>query len=278
MIIKVLFLSIFSWSAPLKVDATFSILADMVRQIAPDVEARALVGADSDVHAFEPAPGDLKAIAKADLIVMNGMGLDHWMDRLIKATHYRGELVVAMTGVQVLRNDPHCWQDPLCGIQYVENMSKALQKLRPERALDIAQKSEAFKTQIRAVYERHKKEFDAIPVEQRRILTSHDSLAYFGRAYGVEILTLRGPTTASESSASDLARMTKMIKEQKLKVAFFENSGEDRALRQLAKDYGIRIGGTLYTDSLSKKVEGSTYLKMIETNASRVLEQLRVQK
>ncbi len=263
-------------ASPIKTNVTFSVLADMVNTVAgAEATVKSLVAADSDVHVFEPSPRDVQTIASADLVVLNGLGLDGWMDRLLRAANHKGHRIVASAGATLLKNDPHCWQDPLCGIAYVENIKRGLVELRPDRKQEIELRAAEYILQIRAILEKYRTLFAAIPANERKILTSHDSLGYFGRAYEIEIFTLRGPTTASEGSAGDLANTAKLIRDKKLKVAFFENIGDDRALRQLAKDSGLRLGGTLYTDSLSKQAEGATYLKMIETNASRVLQQLQ---
>ena len=266
---------------PLRVVASFSILADLLRNVGGDaVEVTALVGPDADAHVFEPTPTDAKRLADADLVVVNGLGFEGWLDRLVRASGYRGLVVVASAGIEPRRLgsavDPHAWQDPAHVRRYVINLRDALMKARPAQAPMFQQRGARYIDQLVALDAKLRKTFDAIPQAKRRVITSHDAFGYFGAAYGIEFLSPQGISTDSEASAAAVARLVEQIRRQGVGAVFVENITDPRLVDRIAREGGVRVGGRLYSDALSKPgTEADTYLKLFAHNAATLEAGLR---
>jgi zinc/manganese transport system substrate-binding protein len=260
----------------LKVVATITILGDMVAQVGRDhVALTTLVGPDGDAHAFEPSPADAKALSAADLVVVNGFGLEGWMDRLIKASGYYGPIVVASQGVNPRYidedgkavPDPHAWQDLGNGHRYVVNIETALVKADPTRAADYQAAAETYLAAIDAMDRHVRSEIAEVPPDQRRVVSSHDAFGYFGQAYGVEFAAPQGVGEEAEPSAADMKKLIDQIRSEHIKVLFFENALSPRLVEQIGRETGAVVGGTLYADALSPPDgPASTYLDMFRHN------------
>lgn len=275
---------------PLPVVTSFSILADLVKVIGGShVEVTSLVGPNADAHVFDPTPADAKRLANAKLVVINGLGFEGWMDRLIKSSGYRGSVIVASRGVKTIQEaaghghqhghshaaDPHAWQNPLNVKQYVQNIRIALAAAKPAAAQEFEQRAQAYSRDLDALDQSIRERLKPIPVAQRRIVTSHDAFGYFAAAYNVKFYPLQGLSTGSEPSAADVVRIIDQIKKNKVSAIFVENISDARVLERITKESGARIGGTLYADALSEPGTAvDTYLKLIEHNAATIIKGL----
>lgn len=271
---------------PLQVVASFSILADMVKEVGGDaVVVSTLVGPDGDAHVFEPRPVDARRVAKADLVFVNGLNFEGWMARLIKSSGYRGKVVVASQGVKPREMadahghghdhghdhdnvDPHAWQDIANGIVYVENIRAALTLARPEQATAINARAASYTAKLRETDAFVRETLGSVPADKRRVITSHDAFGYFGVAYGVELLSPQGRSTESEASASDVAALIRQMKARQVRAVFVENITSPRMIERIAREGGGVVGGRLYSDALSAGPEANTYLKMFHHNAT----------
>ena len=283
-------LALTSWTAsaqparPLRVVASFSILADWAKNIGGDaIDATALVGPDADAHVFEPSPADAKRLADADVVVVNGLGFEGWLDRLVRASGYRGPVVVASAGITPRRlgrqADPHVWQDLALARRCVLNVRDALVRARPAQAAAFAQAADQYLGRIAALDAEVRTSFDAIPKEQRRVITSHDAFGYFGAAYGIQFLAPQGMSTDSEASAAGVARLVEQIRRQGVRAVFVENITDPRLIDRIAREGGTTVGGRLYSDALSKPgTDADTYLKLFAHNATSIAAGLRVRK
>ena len=270
--------------AKLKVVASFSILADFVRNIGGErIDLVTLVGADTDAHAFVPTPAHARNVAAANLIFINGLGFEGWMTRLIKAAGSRADAVTATAGVKPLRMDdqkdghshgaidPHAWQSVANAKIYVGNIRDALVKADPAgrqtydaNAMAYAEKLDALEAEVRAAVAR-------IPADRRRIITSHDAFGYFAASYGVQFIAPSGVSTETEASARDVARIISQIKTQKIPAVFLENISSARLMEQIARETGARIGGKLYSDALSgPDGPAPTYIEMMRHNVRQL--------
>jgi zinc/manganese transport system substrate-binding protein len=259
----------------LSVVSTITILGDMVEQVgAGQVALTTLVGPNGDAHAFEPTPADVKALSTADLVVVNGLGLEGWLDRLIQASGYRGPIIVASEGVEPRQMeegasvaDPHAWQDLRNGHRYVENIEAALADADPSHAAAYRQAAEQYLRAIDAMDAEVRKAIGEVPPDRRKVVSSHDAFGYFGAAYGVEFEAPQGINEDAEPSAADMKRLIDQIRREDIKVLFFENALSPRLIEQIARETGARIGGTLYADALSEPGgPADTYLEMFEHN------------
>ncbi len=264
----------------LKVVASFSILGDMVHQIAGDnIELKTLVGPDGDAHVYEPSPADAKAIAAADLVVVNGLGFEGWLSRLIESSGYKGPVVIASSGVGALAfkgdgmaQDPHAWQSLANGRIYVANIRDALMKADGAHAAQYRDNAARYLRQLAELEEWVGHEIAKVPEAQRQVITSHDAFQYFAVAYGVHFIAPLGISTDSEASAADIARLIDQIRAQKIRAVFMENITDTRLIRQLESDGGAYVGGTLYSDALSR-ADGpaATYLAMFRHNVTQLV-------
>ncbi|MCK0198967.1 metal ABC transporter substrate-binding protein [Ancylobacter sp. 6x-1] len=292
--------------AKLPVVATFSILGDIVKQVGGDrLAVTTLVGPDGDTHVYQPTPSDAKAVANAKLVFENGLGLEGWIPRLVKASGSKAEPVVVTegvipryrtatepqddegaeaghdhdktgagkTGTDTAKDhdhgplDPHAWQNVANVEIYAGNIRDALISADPAGAEAYKAQAAAYIDKLKALDAEVRKTMAAIPASQRRIITSHDAFGYFGDAYGVTLLAPQGVSTEAEASAKDVGRIIKQIRQEKIPAVFLENITDPRLTQRIAKESGAKVGGTLYTDALSDdKGPASTYIDMIRNN------------
>jgi len=257
--------------------ASFSILADMVRQIAPAaIEVSVLVGADADAHVFQPTPTHGRRLAQAGLVVVNGLGYEGWIDRLVKVSGYRGPVVVASRGISPRQGgdhgtDPHAWQDLSLAQRYVATLRDAIAQRWPQHQAELIERSSAYLQRLNGLDRQVREQLGAIPRAQRRVITSHDAFGYYAAAYGVDFIAPQGWNTHSEPSAAAVARLIRQIKKDGVRALFVENISDPRLIQRIAQEAGVRVGGTLYSDALSAAGgPADTYLKLFEHN-TRVL-------
>lgn len=261
---------------PVKVVASFTVLADVVSQVGGrHVSVSSLVGPNGDPHEFEPSPADAKALKAAKVTFISGEGLEGWMERLISASGYEGKPVVVSEGIALrsmeedgqTMTDPHVWNSPVNVKVWVDNIEAALAKADPEDAADFKANATAYKAKLDAMNAYAQEKFAPIPEASRKILTSHDAFGYFGREYGVTFLSPLGLSTETEASAADIAKLIEQIKTEHVKAYFLENSNDSRLVQQIANATGAEPGGELYVESLSEKDgPAPTYEQMFRYN------------
>ena len=246
---------------PFDVVASFSILGDMVRQVGGDrIRVTTLVGPDSDAHVYQPTPADARAVAGARLLVVNGLGFEGWIDRLTEASGYKGRVVTATAGVKPLRLgesdqleiDPHAWQSLANTRIYVRNIADGLAAVDPGGTGIYSSNASRYMEEIEAIEAQVRETIDSLPVERRKVVTSHDAFGYLSAAYGIEFHAPVGFSTDAEPSAGDVARLIRQINREKIPAVFIDNISDRRLLDQIVRETGARIGGTLYSDALSK--------------------------
>ena len=270
-----------SATRPLRVVASFSILADLVANVAgPAAEVHALVGRDADAHVFQPAPADVKRVAQADLVVVNGLHFEGWLTRLVQTAGFKGRVLVCSDGLAPRRTgahpDPHAWQDLASARHYVARIRDALVQARPAQADALRRRAADYTTQIDVLDRQTRADFAALPPDRRRVVTSHDAFGHFAAAYGVEFLAAQRWNTDSEPSAADVARLIRQIRAQRATALFVENISDARLVQRIARETGAVVGGTLYSDALSAPgTAADTYLKLFQHNAQTLLAGLR---
>ena len=272
---------------PLPVVASFSILGDITARIGGDrIAVTTLVGPDGDAHVFEPGPRDLRAVAGARVLVVNGLGFEGWMARLEQASGFAGVAVVASNGVQPLGlsfgqddqagADPHAWQDVANAETYVRNIADGLERADPAGASIYRANAAAYVDELRALDAEIRATLGRIPESARVLVTSHGAFRYFASAYGVRVLPTQGLGTESEPSAADIARVITSIRAAGVRALFLENITDPRLLEQIASETGAVLGGTLFSDSLSPKGgPADSYLAMMRHNASAIAAALK---
>jgi zinc/manganese transport system substrate-binding protein len=272
-----------------KVVATFTIIGDLVNAVGGDaVTVTTLVGPDGDAHVFEPKPSDLAAVAGADLVVANGLGMEPWLERLTEAAAYQGPMLIASQGVIPLPfkeeanssgqmpDDPHAFQDLSNGRLYVKNIAAALATLTPKDAAAIAARAAKLDAEMAALDQELKTKLGTLPAGNRRILTSHDAFHYFAKAYGLDIQSIEGVSTDTEPSAADLAEIARQAQNGKVKAIFLENMSNPQLAQTISSESGVPVGGELVADALTKP-DGLAphYLDMFRYNLSELLKVLQ---
>ena len=265
---------------PLRVVASFSILGDMVREVAGErIALRTVAGPNVDAHTFQPRPSDAEALRGAALAVRNGLGFDGWFDRMVRSANWRGRMVTATDGLTPRRMpahshghghshggqqqagqqqgqprmvpDPHAWQDLRLGIRYVQAIAAALGAADAANAAAYAAAAEAYVARLTDLDTWVRAQIAAVPEARRVVVTSHDAFGYFGTAYGIRFLAPQGVSTEAEPSAAEVGRLIRQIRSERITAVFMENMGNPATLQRLAQEAGVRVGGRLYADALS---------------------------
>lgn len=256
----------------INVVASFSILADMVRNVGGDaVDVTVLVGPDGDAHVYAPTPADAKKVADAGLLVVNGLGFEGWMPRLLEASGSKAPIAVATTGIAARKlgghDDPHAWQSVVNAKLYVGNIRDALVAAAPDRAAAFKANAEAYLAKLDALDREVRTAVAKIPDGRRKVISSHRAFGYFADAYGVQFVAPLGVSTDSEPSARDIAEIITQIRADKIPAVFLENISDPRLIERIAAETGAKVGGTLYSDSLTgEKGEAPTYIDMVRHN------------
>ncbi|MCB1916883.1 MAG: zinc ABC transporter substrate-binding protein [Rhodocyclaceae bacterium] len=275
----------------LQVVASFSILADLCREIGGDrVHVHSLIAPGGDAHAYQPSPADARAVAEADLVVVNGLGFEGWIERLLESTRHRGELVVASDGARLIETeshghddghghghglDPHAWQDLSNARIYARNIALALSRADLDGASAYLGRYRTYAARLEALDMRYRARFATLPQARRRVVSSHDAFGYLGRAYGLEFVAPVGRSSAARPSAARLAALIQQIRDLNISAAFVENVADQRLIEQIRRETGARIGGTLYADSLSPAGgEAASYLQMMTHNLETLADAL----
>jgi zinc/manganese transport system substrate-binding protein len=256
----------------LNVVASFSILADFVRKVGGDsVNVAMLVGPEGDAHVYSPTPADAKKIAEAKLLFINGFGLEGWLPRLVQSAGGKAAIVTATDGITPLKlgpaPDPHAWQSVANAKIYVANIRDALAAAAPADAAAFRANADAYLAQLDKLDSEVRQAVATIPEAHRKVISTHRAFGYFAAAYGIEFIAPVGVSTESEPSARDIAGIITQIKKAKIPAIFLENISDPRLIQRIADETGARIGGTLYSDSLTaEKGEAPTYIAMVRHN------------
>jgi zinc/manganese transport system substrate-binding protein len=285
----------------LSVVASFSILADMTRQIGGDrITLRAIAGPDQDEHVFQPKPSDAAALANAALVIRNGLGFEGWLDRMIRSSGFKARMVTTTEGItpRIMEAhghdhggagrrhhhsvgprqvpDPHAWQDLGLAQHYIRNITAGLVAADPGGEALYRRNAEAYGARLAALDQWVRAEIAKVPAARRKIVTSHDAFSYFGDAYGVRFLAPQGVSTEAEPSAAEVGRLIRQIKAESITALFMENMSNPATLQRIAQETGLRVRGRLYADALSAETgPAPTYEAMFRHNLSLMVPAMR---
>lgn len=265
---------------PIQVVTSFSILENLVAELGGEqVEIVNLVGRNSDAHVYRPKPSDAIAIANADLVIMNGLGFEGWMSRLVENNGQASKKLIASTGVKTLVSDnevdPHAWQSFYNIKIYSNNITQALIEANPKFKDLFTQRNQVFLNKVNDLQQHMTQKINAIPKGQRLVVTSHDAFLYLGREFGIKFIAPVGFNTDMDPSAGDVATLIDQIKSQNVKALFVENISNPRLLKQIASETAVAVGGSLYSDALSEvDGEAPNYLTMMRHNIQSLADAL----
>ena len=256
----------------INVVASFSILGDFAKNVGGDrVNVTTLVGPNSDVHVYTPAPADAKKIADAKLVIINGLGLEGWLPRLVQSSGSKAAIVTATNGIAPRKlgsdADPHAWQSVVNAKIYVASIRDALIAADPAGASAYRANADAYLEKLDVLDREVRDAVAQIAQVRRKVISTHDAFGYFAAAYGVAFIAPQGVSTESEPSARDMAAIITQIKTEKIPAVFLENISDPRLMRRISAETGARIGGTLVSDSLtSENGDAPTYIDMVRHN------------
>src|SRR3954454_11537745 len=256
----------------IQIVASFSILGNFARNVGGDrVNVTTLVGPDSDVHVYTPAPSDAKRIADAKLVIVNGLGLEGWLPRLVQSSGSKATVVTASAGIMPLKlgsaADPHAWQSVPNARIYVTDIANALAGADPDDAESFRTQAKAYLERLEALDVEVRESVAKISPERRKVISTHDAFGYFAAEYGVQFIAPLGVSTETEPSARDIAGIISQIKAQKIPAVFLKNISDDRLIRRIAAETGSKVGGTLISDGLTgEKGPAPTYIDMVRHN------------
>ncbi len=260
-----------------------SIFADIASTIGDTlIESVSIVPIGGDPHIYEPTPGDVQLLNKADLILQNGLTFEGWISDLIKNSGSKASVVTITEGIEPIRSemhqnavDPHAWMDPVNGKMYAQNIHAALLKLLPEHQEEIQLRFEKYLEQLEQLDQYVSDQISRIDSSKRILITSHDAFQYYGRRYGLRLESVLGTSTDADVKTSDMVRLNEVIRNTKVPAVFIESTINPKLINQVASDNNIVIGGKLFSDSLGDPASpAGTYLGMIRHNTDVIIQGL----
>ena len=265
--------------------ATASMIADMADNISGGlVTVESIVPIGGDPHLHEPTPKDARLVKRADLVLRNGLTFEGWLSELIDNSGTSARSVRVTEGIDPISSktyqnsaDPHAWMDVRLGLKYIENIKNALIELAPEYREEFEFNYGVYKRQLEDLDQYIRQEIEKIPSGQRVLITSHDAFQYYGRAYGIRLEAVIGTSTEEDAETSDIIRLNRVIREEKIPAVFVESTVNPKLLEQLAADNKVKIGGKLYADSIGdENSPASTYLDMLKYDTDVIVAALSV--
>lgn len=274
-----------------RVVAVESFLADIAQNVAGErVHVDALMPPGTDPHSFEPTPQDVKKVADSDVMIVNGAGLEGFLEKLLSNAGSRAVVLEASKGAasRALKpgephdagnsGDPHFWLDPTQTVKYVENIRDGLTQADPGGAAVYRANADAYIAKLNALDAEIKQTLGAIPADRRKLVTDHDIFGYYADRYGFEIVGMVIPSfsSADTSSAQQVAALIDRIRATGAKAIFLEQGANPQLAEQIGKESGARIVTGLYSHSLSDaNGPAPTYLRMLEYDTQVIADALR---
>lgn len=271
----------------LSVVATTGMIADTAIRVGGDlVKVRALMGPGVDPHAYRQTRTDIVAMAKADLVLWNGLFLEAQMEEVLHDISRRTAVTAVAEAVSedllishddyADRFDPHVWMDPNLWRDVAAAVRDAMIAAAPAHEADFVANADAFLAELDALASYGGEVLSSVPETARVLVTAHDAFNYFGRAYGFDVVGIQGISTESEAGLNRMTELVDLLVDRDISAVFVESSVSDRSVRALiegaaSRDHEVRIGGELYSDAMSAPgtYEG-TYVGMIDHNVTTI--------
>ncbi len=268
--------------------ATYSILGDWVGVVGGDrVAVSTLVGAGGDAHTYEPTPPDSVALSRAMLVFENGLGFEAWLDDLYTSSRSVGTRIV-VTETLTPRSmppssgkveiDPHVWHSPRMAVEMVRAITLALVEADPSHAGEYQQRADLYVAELKTLDVWIQGQVASLPVERRQLFTSHDTFGYFAEDYGFQVHSIMGSVSSevADPSAAEVAQVIQRIREAQVPAVFSENIINPKLTEQVAREAGVSVVPSLYTDALGPgDSSGGSYLRMMRHNVQTIVEALR---
>jgi manganese/iron transport system substrate-binding protein len=274
-----------SSAGTVNVVATTTVFADMVRNVGGShVNVTSLVPKNGDVHTFEPRPSDVRAVANAQLLVMNGLGLDDWLERTITNASKEGtplvKLAVDLPGIGLLPGEepgtqnPHLFMDPLYTEQYVDRIAAGLKQVDPANSASYEFNATAYRATLKALDTWVRGQVATIPQANRKLVTFHDAFPYYAREYGITIVGVAVDAPGQDPSAGYTAKLVDAIRAAGVKAIFSESQFPAKLVQQLASETGTKVVANLYDDAIGDPPVTS-YEEIIRWDTQQLVSALR---
>lgn len=294
--------------APIKIETTIPYLKDLVSQASchsKSFQVNSIIAIGNNPHTFHMTPTNRTAIAKANIVVAIGSEFEPWLSKVPKSKNQTWLNVTEGMALRKLDSnephahdhskehhddhsedhhddhghleyDPHIWQSPNLTKQALQKISFALIKIRPEEEQNIQSCTQEYLKKIDDEVVELKKSVETLPAENRIIATNHDALSYFANEFGFQIYSIVGLSDESAPTAKQLKKVISEVKNKKIPAVFLESTGNMRNIKTVSKETGVKIGGTLYGDSLGAKGSGAeTALDMWRSNINTIINALK---
>ncbi len=284
--------------AELNVVTSFSILEDIAHNIGKDkVTITSMVKRNQDPHGYDPSFSDIQNLYKADLIVINGLNFESWLNRATQQANFKGEIVTASKGVNVIHleddhhhhehdhhhhenehhdhnhgdTDPHIWQNPLNGIIMAENITKAFIAKDPDNADFYAKNLEEYSAQLHDLDKKIMQQLQNNPNQPLKGIVLHDSFRYFTERYPMQFFPILDAHSISEPSVKTFAGIQALINDNQIPVIFSESMEQNRFIKTVVNDYKIADGGQLISDTILENGKGcDSYIAILECNVKTI--------
>ena len=245
-------------------------VADLVRQVGGGrVEVEGMLRPGGDPHDYEPRPSDVQAVADADVVFSSGGEVDHWLEDVVGNAGGDAEVVTLIDSVERLDDDPHWWQDPRNALAAVEAIRARLARIDPDGRAVYERNAERLTRRLRSLDRAIAACIERVPPAKRKIVTTHDSLGYLARRYGIEVVgsVIPSLSTQAQASAGDVDELVQQIRREGVEAVFPESSVNPDIERAIAREAGAEVGSPLYADSLGPPGSaGETYAGALATD------------
>lgn len=268
-----------------KVVTTFTVIADMVKNVAGDAaEVTSITKPGAEIHEYQPTPGDIKRAQGAQLIMANGLNLERWFERFYQHLDGVPEVIVS-AGVKPIgigegpyngKPNPHAWMSPDNALIYVDNIRDALVKYDPAHAETYRQNAAAYKQKITAALDPLRQQIADIPEDKRWMVTSEGAFSYLARDLGMKELYLWPVNADQQGTPQQVRKVIDQVKKNAIPAVFSESTVSDKPARQVARETGAHYGGVLYVDSLSN-AQGPvpTYLDLLRVTTETLAQGIK---
>jgi zinc/manganese transport system substrate-binding protein len=258
---------------PLNIQTSVPYLQELAGQVtcfSPLFKIKSVLNTSDNPHHFYMSPIQRASLERAQVVLMIGSGFEPWLQKI---SFQRNQTLLAVTHNLA---DPHIWHSPSLTKQTVIQISHLLQRLCPSKSAHITRCTTQYLNALAHTVNHLKQELQVIPSEHKVLATNHDALGYFAKEFGFRVMTLLGISNENSLSPVQLKKMMINLKKENVPAIFLESTGNMRNIQTVSKETGIKIGGTLYADSLGPKGSGAeTTLGLWQTNVNTILNALK---
>ncbi len=270
--------------AKFKVVTTFTVFADMARNIAGDAaNVESITKPGAEIHNYRPTPGDILRAQDADLIIWNGLNLELWFEKFFANLNDVPSVVIT-DGIEPMsigegpydgKPNPHAWMSPTDARIYVDNIRKALVEHDPGNAANYNKNAETYLAEIEAAIAPLRQALAAIPEDRRWLVTSEGAFSYLARDFDLKELYLWPINADAQGTPQQVRKVIDAVRQHNIPAVFSESTVSDKPARQVARETGAAYGGVLYVDSLSTE-DGPvpTYLDLLRVTVGTIAEGL----